>query len=147
LTAAGDAGAWREALAALLARAPDELRGLASSELYIGGFTDVRLEHPVLDLRGVSDDALATRALAFFVAGSLLGGASVARVHVASGVQGVALARAARRSFKAVLARVDDESVALLRYFDLYLHADPALDATAAARLTRTVERALLSPA
>lgn len=147
MTAAGDAGAWREALAQLLARAPEELRGLASSELHIGGFTDVRLEHPLLDLRAVTDDVLATRALAFFVAGALLGGATVARVHVASGVQGVALARAARRAFKPVLARVDDESVALLRYFDLYLHDAPALDAAAASRLVRTVERAMQAPA
>lgn len=147
MSAASHAGAWRDALAALLARAPDELRGLASSELHIGGFTDVRLEHPLLDLRDVADDALATRALTFFVAGALLGGAAVARVHVASGVQGVALARAARRSFKAVLARVDDESIALLRYFDLYLHPSPALDEPAATRLLRAVERAVLTPA
>ncbi len=147
MSAASEAGVWREALAALLARAPDELRGLASSELHIGGFTDVRLEHPVLDLRGVADDALATRALAFFVAGSLLGGATIARVHVASGAQGVALARAAKRSFKPVLGRVDDESVALLRYFDLYLQDAPALDAAAAQRLVRAVERAVLAPA
>jgi hypothetical protein len=139
----GDDDGWRAALAAVVAGAPDELRVLASTELHIGGFTSVRLEHPVLDLRAVADDVLAGRALAFFVAGALLSGASVARVHVRAGPPGALLARAARRSFRPALARVDDESVALLRYFDLYLQPADALDPAARGRLVRALERAL----
>jgi len=137
------APSWQDALASLVAGAPDDLRALASSELHIGGFTNVRLEHPVLDLRGVAEHERALRALTFFVAGALLATASVARVHVDTAAQGTALARAARRSFRPVLAHVDDASVALLRYFDLYLDARRELDPATAARLLRAVERAL----
>ena len=56
--------AWRDGLAALLRGAPGEFRELASDALHIGGFTNVCFEHPVLDLRGVADDARADRALA-----------------------------------------------------------------------------------
>lgn len=143
MTEAPDGDGWRDALAAVVARAPDALRALASAELYIGGFTNVRLEHPLLDLRAVAEDALAARALAFFVAGAVLAGAEVARVHAHSGAQGAALARRARRSFKAALVRIDDENVGLLRYFDLYFHPAAALDGRAGAGLVRTVERAL----
>ena len=147
MTEAPDGDGWRDALAAVVARAPEALRALASAELHIGGFTNVRLEHPLLDLRAVEDDGLAGRALAFFVAGALLAGAEVARVHARSGAQGTVLARSARRSFKAALARIDDENVGLLRYFDLYFHPATALDGHAAARLVRTVERALVAQA
>lgn len=134
---------WRTTLAAVVARAPAELRARASSELHIGGFTNVRLEHPVLDLRGGVAEDLAARAVVFFVAAALLGAARVARVHVDTGAQGTTLARLARRSFKSLLLRVDDESVALVRYFDLYLQPNPTLAPDAAARLVRAVERAL----
>ncbi|MBM4244948.1 MAG: hypothetical protein FJ148_14225, partial [Deltaproteobacteria bacterium] len=81
-TMTGANAAWRDALSDLVLRAPDELRRLASDELHIGGFTNVRLDHPVLDLREVVDDALGSGAVVFFAAAALLRGATVARVHV-----------------------------------------------------------------
>ena len=141
------AGPWRDALAAAVAGAPEELRALASEELHIGGFTNVRLEHPVLDLRPLEDDGLAERALLFFLAGALLQGAAVARVHVRNGARGKDLATLARRRLRPAVARVDDESVALLRYFDVYLRPSASLDEKAGGQLVRAVARALAAPA
>lgn len=134
---------WRDALADLVAAAPCALRALASDELHIGGFTNVQLDHPVLDLRAVPEDRESERALAFFLAAALLHGATVARVHVARGDAGRRLARLARRRYGAVLERVDDESVALLRYFDAYLRPATAIDEAAGRTLARRVAAAL----
>lgn len=137
--------AWRDALATAVERAPATLRALASDELHIGGFTNVQLAHPVLDLRAVTDPALALQALTFFVVAAMLGGATVARVQVRR--EDADLARRAKRELRAALARVDDESVALLRYFDLYLQPIDALDDAAGRALVRRLERALDAPA
>ena len=140
-----DAPGWLDTLAALVAGAPETWRALASDELHIGGFTNVQLAHPVLDLRTVADEDASGRALTFFVAAALLQGATVARIHVARGADGVRLASLARRRFRAALARVDDESVALLRYFDLYLREASAITPAAGLRMTRLVGAALAS--
>lgn len=134
--------AWRDALTALLRRAPDEFRELASDALHIGGFTNVRLEHPVLDLRGVADEARADRALAFFAAAALLHGAAIARVHVRR-EDASALPRRAKRALRGAITRIDDENAALLRYFDLYLLPLAEIAPDAGARLTKLVARAL----
>lgn len=140
MTASGTA--WRDALADLLRRAPDELRALASDELHIGGFTNVRLEHPVLDLRDAAGDVLAQRALAFFTAAALLHGATIARVHVRR-EDAASLPRRARRDLRGVVTRIDDENVVLLRYFDLYLPSPDAVPPEAGARLAKLLARAL----
>jgi hypothetical protein len=137
---------WRAAIAERLAEAPAELRALASDELHIGGHTNVRLEHPVLDLREVDDDALATRALDFFVVAALLAGAGVARVHVRRGAQATSLAQRARRQLRAALLRVDDETVALLRYFDVYFRPLDEITASSGRRVLALIERALGTP-
>ena len=129
-----------------MARVPAELRGLASEELHIGGFTNVRLEHPVLDLRGVDDDARAAGALAFFAAAALLRGATVARVHVRREHAGV-LPRRARSDLRGVLVRVDDDSASLLRYFDLYLRPEAEIGAQAGRRLAKLVAGAVAAAA
>jgi hypothetical protein len=134
---------WRAAIARRLADAPAELRTLASDQLHIGGHTNVRLEHPVLDLREVEDDALATRALDFFVVAALLAGATVARVHVRRGVQTTLLPERARRALRGALRRVDDESVTLLRYFDAYLKPLDDVSVASGRRLLAVVEQAL----
>lgn len=134
--------AWRDALADLLRRAPDELRARASDELHIGGFTNVRLDHPVLDLRDVADEHLADRALAFFAAAALLHGASIARVHVRR-EDASALPRRAKRALRGVAGRVDDENAALLRYFDLYLLRSDEIAPDAGARLVTLLAHAL----
>ena len=134
--------AWREALVELVRRAPEELRALASDELYIGGFTNVRLDHPVLDLREVADEASATRALAFFAAASVLRDATVARVHVRREHASV-LPRRAKRDLRGVVARIDDENASLLRYFDLYLQPAASLSSDAGRRLVKLVAGAL----
>jgi hypothetical protein len=134
---------WRTTAAELIGTAPDTLRALASDELHIGGHTNVQLAHPVLDLRAVDDDALATRALDFFVVASLLRGAELARVHVRRGVQATTLARRARRELRAAVTRVDDENLALLCYFDVYLQRADAVAASDGARLVALVERAV----
>lgn len=137
---------WRAALAETVGRAPDELRALASDELHVGGFTNVRLDHPVLDLREVADDALAARALVFFAAAALLRGATVARVHVRRADAGT-LPRRAKRDLRGVLLRVDDENASLMRYFDLHLRAPAAVRADAGRRLARLVAEALADAA
>jgi hypothetical protein len=139
----GDAPAWLDTLAALVARAPEAWCALASDELHIGGFTNVQLAHPVLDLRTVADEDASSRALAFFVAAALLRGATVARIHVARGADGARLARLARRQFRAALERVDDESVALLRYFDVYLRDVATIEPAAGRRMARLLGAAL----
>lgn len=111
---------WREALAAALERAPAELRALASDELHIGGFTNVRLAHPVLDAREIADEAQATDAVVFFVAGAVLHGATLARVHVRR-EHATTLPGRVRRALRGVLRRTDHDNVLLLRYFDVYL--------------------------
>lgn len=133
---------WRAPLAEAVAGAPEELRALASPELHIGGFTNVRLDHPVLDLRAVEDDAHAVRALAFFTAAALLRGATVARVHVRRDHAG-SLARRARRDLRGVLLHVDDENASLLRYFDLHLRPAAAVRAEAGRGLARLLVDAL----
>jgi hypothetical protein len=137
---------WRAALAAAVGRAPDELRALASDQLHIGGFTNVRLDHPVLDLRAVEDDALAARALAFFTAAALLRGATAARVHVRREDAGT-LPRRAKRELRGIVRRVDDENAALMRYFDLHLRAPAEVRADAGRRLARRVAEALADTA
>jgi len=138
-----DAPPWLDTLAAVVAAAPEALRALASEELHIGGFTNVQLAHPVLDLRALAGEDASARALAFFLAATLLQGATLARIHVARGADGVRLARLARRQFRAALARVDDENVALLRYFDVYLHPAAEIEAKAGVRMVRLVTAAL----
>lgn len=134
--------AWRDGLAAALERAPAALRALASHELHVGGFTNVRLEHPVLDLRGVADEARAADAIVFLTAGALLHGATLARVHLRR-EHAASLPARARRALRGVLLRVDDENVGLLRYFDLYLAPLAEIGDQAGARLRRAVERAV----
>ena len=133
---------WRDTLAAALQRAPEELRALASDELHIGGFTNVQLEHPMLDLREVADEALAARALTFFAAAALLRGAALARVHVHRELAD-AVARHAKRELRGVVQRIDDANVSLLRYFDLYLQPLAEVADGAGTRLAKSVARAL----
>lgn len=131
---------WRAALAGALDRAPIALRALASEELHIGGFTNVRLEHPVLDLRDVRDEERAAGALVFFASGALLHGATLARVHVRR-EHAAALSGGAKRALRGILRRVDADNVHLLRYFDLYLTSLAEIGDAAGTRLTRAVER------
>jgi hypothetical protein len=143
---AGDAARWVDTLTALIADAPESLRELASDELHIGGFTNVQLAHPLLDLRGVGEAVERERALAFFLGAALLRGATVARVHAASGAEAARLARIARRRLAPALARVDDESTALLRYFDAYLVPAETIEAAAGKRLAGAVKTLLSRP-
>lgn len=138
----GANAAWRDALGDLVRQAPDELRRLASDELHIGGFTNVRLAHPVLDLREVVDDTLGSGAVAFFTAAALLRGATVARVHVRR-EHAATLPRRAKRDLRGVLARVDADSASLLLYFDLYLRPVAEVRADAGRRLVNLVATAL----
>lgn len=133
---------WRDALADLLRRAPDEFRALASDKLHIGGFTNVRLDHPVLDLRDVADETRADGALAFFAAAALLHGATIGRVHVRREDASTS-PRRARRALRGVAARVDDDNASLLRYFDLYLLPMDEIAPDAGARLVKLLARAL----
>jgi hypothetical protein len=138
--------AWRDALAVALDRAPDELRALASDELHIGGFTNVRLAHPVLDLREIADEARAARALLFFAAAALLRGATLARVHVRR-EHATALPHHAKRELRGVAQRIDDDNAGLLRYFDLYLLPLAEVRDAAGTRLVASVARSFDAPA
>ena len=69
--------------------------------------------------------------------------AAVARVHVRRGAQASLLPQRARRELRGALLRVDDESVALLRYFDAYLLPLDDVSAASGRRLLAVLERAL----
>lgn len=142
-TAPGARGAWREQLAAVVERAPSWMRERASAALHIGGFTNVRLEHPVLDVAHGVDDADAVRAATFFLAAALLHGAALGRIQCGSGERARALATAVRRALRGAVERVDDENAALLRYVDVFLRAPEALDDATGARLARAAARAV----
>jgi hypothetical protein len=123
--------------------APAWMRALASEELHIGGFTNVQLEHPVIDLSTVSEDRDAERALDFFLGACIARAASVGRVHCGRGQRGRTLIARAASSFKPALVRIDGDNVALMRYFDVYLKPSADLTAAAGARIAGTLESAL----
>ncbi len=143
VTAAGTDATWREQLSAVVESAPAWMRERASAALHIGGFTNVRLEHPVLDVADSVDGADAVRAATFFLAAALLHGAALGRIHCGSGERARAIATAVRRALRGAVERVDDENAALLRYVDVYLRAPEALDDATGARLARAAARAL----
>jgi len=123
--------------------APAWMRALASEELHIGGFTNVQLEHPVIDLSTVSEDRYAERALDFFLAACIARGATVGRVRCGRGARGRRLIARAASKFRPALARIDGDNVALMRYFDVYLKPGAGLTAAAGARIARTLESVL----
>ena len=134
---------WLARLAALLPDAPEWMRALASAELHIGGFTNVQLDHPVLDATGAPDDEAAGRALLFFAGASLVHGAAIARVHCGRGPRGPHLARLARTELRGAVARVDDESLRLVGYFDLYFKPAAAIAPAVGTRIRRAVGQAV----
>jgi hypothetical protein len=120
------------------------MRDLASDELHVGGFTNVQLAHPVLDVSGLADDLeRAERVLAFFLAACVARGAAVARVHTGSGARGRELIAHASKSFGRAITRIDGDNVALVRYFDLYLRAPEEIAPHSGMLLARHVRRAL----
>jgi hypothetical protein len=119
------------------------MRELASEELHIGGFTNVQLEHPVIDLSELAADRDAERALDFFLAACIERGATAARVRCGRGERGRRLIARVASQFKPVLGRIDGDNVALMRYFDVYLKAGADLTAAAGARIAATLESAL----
>ncbi|HEY8516016.1 MAG TPA: hypothetical protein VIS07_10930 [Candidatus Binatia bacterium] len=137
--------AWREQLAALVERAPAWMRERASSALHIGGFTNVALEHPVLDAGANLDDDAAERVLVFFLAAAIVHGATLARVHCGSAARGRVLADAARRTLRGAATRIDDDNVALLRYFDVYLKPPSDLTPRTGERLRQAAQRAVFT--
>jgi hypothetical protein len=133
---------WRAALADLAGVAPPWMRALASDELHIGGFTNVQLAHPVIDLRSLADEERVLRAAAWFCGAAIAAGASVARFHCGA-TAGRAVAAHVRRRFGGALSRVDDESVALLRYFDVYLKPSEQISDAAGSRALAATRHAL----
>jgi len=134
---------WRAALGDLARAAPPWMRALASEELHIGGFTNVQLAHPVIDLRPLSNEERALRAAAWFCGASIAAGASVARFHCGAAATGPTVAAHVRRRFSGALSRVDDESVALLRYFDVYLKPTEEISDAAGSRALAAMRHAL----
>lgn len=122
------------------------MRELASAELHIGGFTNVQLEHPVIDLSRVAEDEAASRGLVFFLAAALAAGAQVARVHAGRSPRAVALASLAKRQLRGAVARVDDDNLRLLRYFDVYLHPADVIRPATGERVVRLLGEALREP-
>ncbi|MEW6272282.1 MAG: hypothetical protein AB1689_23615 [Thermodesulfobacteriota bacterium] len=123
------------------------MRARASAALHIGGFTNVALEHPVLDAGTDLGEDDAERVLVFFLAAALLHGATVARVHCGGAVRGRALAGAAKRLLRGAIARVDDDNVALLRYFDVYLKRPSEVGPRTGSRLCDAARRAVWTAA
>jgi len=126
----------------LAERAPDWMRKRASPELYIGGFTQARLDTPVLEAAGLPDVDQAARAVVFFVVTALAGGAAVARVQCGDAADPALLARAARDALGSALVRIDDENVALMRYFDLFLAPAKALPPAERRHMLKALEHA-----
>lgn len=133
---------WRDAAGALASKAPEWMRARASAELHIGGFTQARLETPVLDVADL-DDAAASTAITFFLIVAAAGGAAVARVQCKRGAES-ALVASARANCGPAIRHVDDENAALMRYFDVFLTPPSAIDAPDGARLVAALESALL---
>jgi hypothetical protein len=119
------------------------MRERASAELHVGGFTNIRLEHPVLDVASGLTDEDAVRAASFFLAAAVLHGAALGRIHCGSAARGRAVATAVRRALRGAIVRVDDENVALVRYLDVYLRSSDAVDDATGARLVRAAARAV----
>jgi len=119
------------------------MRERASAGLHIGGFTNVALEHPVLDVAQGVEDADAVRAATFFLAAALLHGAALGRIQCGNAARARAVAVAVRRALRGAIERVDDDNAALLRYVDVYLRPPDALDDVAGARLARVAARAV----
>jgi hypothetical protein len=134
---------WRAALVELAGSAPSWMRALASPELHIGGFTDVQLAYPMIDLRSLDDDGTTLRAAVWFCAAVIARGALVARLHCGRAARGSAMAARLRRDFRGSLVRIDDEGLALLRYFDIYPKANEEISDAAGQRALAAMRRAL----
>lgn len=131
---------WRERVRSLALAAPSWMRERASDQLHIGGFTQVQLETPVLEVSDVPDPDEASRAMTFFVVTAVASGATVARVQCGRGPEAARLASAARETLGPALDRVDDENVFLMRYFDVYLNASAADGEELVRRLSHALE-------
>jgi hypothetical protein len=111
---------WRTRVDALLAGAPEWMRALASTELHIGGMTNVQLAHPVLDVGPAADEGAAARAVVFFVVACAVHGAALGRVCCPP-AWSTSLADVVRDRLAVVNERIDDECASLMGYFDVYL--------------------------
>lgn len=133
---------WSETVRTLAADAPEWMRERASAELHIGGFTQAQLDTPVLDLLGLDDVEAAARTTVFFLIVAAASGASVARVQCDARSAG-GLVKAARNTAADAIARIDDENVSLMRYFDVFLEPADSLSNDAGARLIDALKAAL----
>jgi hypothetical protein len=97
------------------------MRSRAAPELFVGGFTQVWLEVPVLSLASLDDETRARRAVVFFLAACLARSAAIARIEIASPARARDLIAATEASFAGALRTVDGENVGLMGYFDVYL--------------------------
>ncbi len=121
--------AWADAVRALADRAPPWMHERASAELHIGGFTQTRLETPVLQMSDLDDPDAARRTTVFFLAVALASGAAVARVQCARETA-PNLIGTTRDALGDTVDHIDDENVSLMRYFDVFFK--PAADVSSA---------------
>lgn len=132
---------WAAAIRARAAEAPAWMRERASAELHIGGFTQARLETPVLDACGL-DEPSGGDVVVFFLVAASAAAAPVARIQC-SASQIDSLTAAARDRVATAIERVDDANARLMRYFDVYLRPPASIAEADAGRLRRALEDAL----
>jgi len=120
---------WIDRVYELAETAPQWMRERASAELHIGGFTQARLETPVLEISDLEDVEEAAHALIFFLAVAAASGSTLARVRCGRGKAAERLVQEARSTLGGALDRMEDENVSLMRYFDVFLRPADTLSA------------------
>lgn len=115
------------------------MRARAAPELFVGGFTQVWLDVPVLSLEGL-DEGGSERALLFFLTACLCRGATTARVEQPDRAQ-LPRSIAAVRGLGEAVASVDADNAGLMGYFDVSLVAPGAMSEAGARDLEERITR------
>jgi hypothetical protein len=118
------------------------MRTRAAPELFVGGFTQVWLDVPVLALDGLDEDA-SERALLFFLTACLCRGATTARVEQRDRTRLPRSIAIVEEGLGEAIAAIDGENAALMGYFDVYLLPAGRLSEAAARGFEVRVARAL----
>jgi hypothetical protein len=118
------------------------MRARAASELFVGGFTQVWLDVPVLSLAGL-DDEHAERAVVFILTAALCRGATTVRIEQPDRARLARSLAVAEEGLEGAIERIDGENAALMGYFDVYLLPADRVSEDAVRALEARVTRAL----
>lgn len=117
---------------------------LAAPELFVGGFTQVWLDVPVLSVTDL-DDERARAAVTFFLAACLARSTPIARIDGVDGPRAALLVAALEETFAGALRSIDGENAGLMGYFDAYLAAPAEVANAAGDRIVERLTQALRS--